>query len=1292
MENDQALAEISPQPFFVDRKILVVKDGDTISEALRRARIDPRANIFVTMDGRPISPDKFSSTRIYRDSRVILRIIPRGGQGESTGKTVLRIVLMIVVVVVSVLLGQYYGPALAAKLGVTSKLGISAVSAGLTAGIGMVGSMAVMALVPPATPELGGSGGDRRRDAYSITRTSNQAAPFGVIPQVMGRHRMFPFYAAQPYTEFIGKDQYLRCLFTFGYGPLEITDIKIGDTPIDEYDDVEYEVLQGYSTDAAPTLYTRDIFQENLGIKVTQAAGWIHRFTRGDTSEISVDLTFPEGLIWVDEDDGDKHEQNCTIEMQYREAGASTWIDLPDFYLRGKTSSALRRGVSWSVTPGRYEVRMRRITNDHGDPYRRSASHWTALRSIRNEVPVNISGMALLAIKIRANEQLQGVLDTVNAVVQTICDDYDSATGTWIARATSNPASLYRFVLQGPANQGALADARVDLAGLAEWHQDCEAYGREFNSIFESEGTVFERLGLIASVGKASLSINDGKFGVVQDKAQSVPVQHFTPRNSWDFSGLKTFPNIPHALKMRFINPDAEWQQDEVIVYNDGYDESSAEEFETIDLIGVTDRDQAWRMGRYYFACSKLRPEIYQISTDFEHLICQRGDLVLLTHDVPSFGLGFGRIKSVDSLDGWIESLTLDSAVTMESGKSYAIRIRQSDGDSQIITLVTDPGEKTVISPDVPFASSGISAGDLFLFGEVGSESIECIVKAIEPQSDLSARIQLLDAAPNVHLAETEAIPAYSSQISAFADPRNLRPERPIIIGVHSEYQTAIGIGGGYSRPTIKISMGAQSPQALRFAPELYEAQIKESDSEDDAWRSVAMAPIKSGEILITEVEDGETYDIRVRTISIAGKVSFWSYILGQAAIGDDLIPANVTNIRSEGSTIFWSYPNPPENHLGFRVRIYHGEDSSAGRWENAHDLFPNPISETTIDLEDRLIIGQATTILVKAVNTSGAESTTPGLLFLDYTHPIAKPFGIIQRERLRYSYWPGSFVNMKRDFLTEYWSCYSEDLVLVGDDSISFWSTEGDGLPFTRGPFATRTWIMDPPADPPFWRGGGAHYAPCSYQFQFTPAVMGSWYRGRISFEFDEIEETYQYDPIIYPHLTHLTFRAHTIHNGGQNQRIYYRVAYPEDAWSGDTTSFWSGDSNLFMNSGQGDWIRFTGVVENVTRQPYDGKWAADATSWNRATLWTLNILTETRYVEEIIDDLPIAIDGTRIPLTFTFSKIIQIADLAIQNDGGQAVSIKVLSKDPSGPIIQAYDSDGDPTTAIIDCTIRGY
>ena len=99
-----------------------------------------------------------------------------------------------------------------------------------------------------------------------IRGSQNRADPYGAIPLVLGRHLVVPLLGAEHYTERDGDDQYLRSLFVVGYGPLEIREIKIGDTPIGDFDDVDVEVREGYSNDKPIRLYPGTVFQEDLAI------------------------------------------------------------------------------------------------------------------------------------------------------------------------------------------------------------------------------------------------------------------------------------------------------------------------------------------------------------------------------------------------------------------------------------------------------------------------------------------------------------------------------------------------------------------------------------------------------------------------------------------------------------------------------------------------------------------------------------------------------------------------------------------------------------------------------------------------------------------------------------------------------------------------------------------------------------------------------------------------------------------------------------------------------------------
>ena len=233
-----------------------------------------------------------------------------------------------------------------------------------------------------------------------------------------------------------------------------------------------------------------------------------------------------------------------------------------------------------------------------------------------------------------------------------------------------------------------------------------------------------------------------GKYSVIQDKPRTSITQHFTPHNSWGFEGSKALPKLPHAFRVTFINEEKGFQPDEYIVYNDGYNAGNATLFEGMSLPGVTKPALVHKHARFHLAQIKLRPETYVINTDLEHLVCNRGDLVKVVHDVPMFGIASSRVGNKLSST----QLQLDEDLPMQAGKQYTIRIRNNDGGSIVRTVQSksSDGYYNIIDLTTPLGVNEGLANNLVLFGEMNQESADLIVLGIETNANLTARLTLL--------------------------------------------------------------------------------------------------------------------------------------------------------------------------------------------------------------------------------------------------------------------------------------------------------------------------------------------------------------------------------------------------------------------------------------------------------------------------------------------------------------------------------------------------------------------
>lgn len=943
-----------PKAFDQARVRVDLPAGLTVAELIVAAcgRLPPNCRAF--LDGHEVYPALFARVRPKPGTRLSFRSLPQGGGG------ILRSVAMLGLAVAAAFVAPYLAGAL---VGATSGLGFSIASAVIGAVISAVGSFLINALFPVKPPKISG---EQAPAVNFISTARNEANTFGPVPVIFGRHRVAPKYAALPYTEIVGDDQYLRLLFCVGYGPLELSDMRIGTTPLASFSGVELEVRQGYPADPPITLFPNQVLQETFDI-LLRAEGvpvgpWNQRTTAEDVDEISIDLTMPRGFYRTN-DKGSLRTSFIHYEVEYSPAGAGTWTPVVNQAIEMAKTQPVRFGHRWTVPArGQFDVRVRRSVQEDTALNITNEIRWTALRGHRNDPPVAAEQpLCLVALRIKASDQLNGVVDTFNCIAEALLPDWQPAASppAWNEAATRNPAAAYLAVLRGPANARPVPDARINWDVLQAWHEKCAAEGWTYDRILDSDAGVFDRLQEIATAGRAARAMPNGLWGVIFDDPDQPLVAHVTPRNSWGFESTRVYRRVPHGFRVGFLNEENDWQNDERIVYADGYDAGNATEFEGLDFPGVTSPDLIWRHGRFHLAQLLLRPEQYSFLQDFEQLAVTRGDLIRFTHDVPLFGLGVGRVKAVSGL-----TVTLDELVPMLASESYVMRFRTAAGDSLTFNLVTDPGERRTVMLVDPGSSPLVlpEADDLWMFGRTSAESVELIVHSVEPGPDLTARIVCVDAAPAIRLADQGEIPPFDSQVTP---PFDLRGRLPPTDLRFAEALTRAG-------PTVR-SIASLSWRAPQVTGQIgYEVQHRLAG---DPWPGRAEA-VTATFFEFVNLPTG-TYDFRVRSLGPSNTASDWTMLSGQTLLGLTTPPSDVTGFRVQiiGAVATLTWNAVADLDLSHYEIRFINEPASTALWKNGLVLAEN-ISGTSF--QTAALIG---TYMIKAVDQSEVESSNAALV-----------------------------------------------------------------------------------------------------------------------------------------------------------------------------------------------------------------------------------------------------------------------------------------------------------------------
>lgn len=1133
MLNDNIVVQKSLLPFRQDFETLHLENCKTIREIVNKTipYNFVGARLVVTLNNEVVEEDKWDA-QLKKGELVGLNFIPTGGGG---GKNPLATVVAVVAAVAVAVTGQYYAiPAM------SSAWGISEATA---AAIYYIGSSLVMSVASSAllsTPKQSYSSSEKESQSQFIEGASNSINKYGVVPVNLGTNRMFPPQAALPYTETSGNNQYARQLFTYGYGNVMITERKIGETAVEDYEEIELEDRLNSDLNSGTKLYSNDVYQESLNIKLTKETGDVVRTTQKNCNECEIDITF-QGLAYFN-DSGGRDNTTVQFEIQFAPVGTEDWstssagyqvtnsqqltvtltdtykentyvyrknplsvyrkqVTIPGYqkntfiilnlndgsisqqtiqtnpdtitwpalsseyavlgYINGKTqqfvdnranlagtyigsasdfpvtingsnltvgggfvkgytstftvtdsTSQVLRKVKRIVFPaaGQYDIRIRRLTNDSTDDKLRNDSYLTALRSITYTNPVRFADISGTAMRIKATDQLNGTVSSYNCIVTTLLKRYDKDSNTWVENVpSSNPADLFRYVLQSPAfaKHEDITDDKIDLEKLAEWWIYCDEEGLTYNRVIDYETSIDDVLNDICAAGVATLSKVNNIYSVIIDNERPIIKGLVTPRNSWDYSGNINYPELPHALRVEFRNLEKGYETDEVIVYNDGYNESNATLYERLQFESCTNYDLAYWYGRRYFATALLQPETHTFKMDFENLTFNRGDRINLVNDVILVGVGQGRITSLKTNSaGNVTGFNIDDTLNIPVVNNLGVRIRDNAAKGiNYYLLKPVAGEINTFDFSTPIAAANApSVGSLCAFVEDGKE-LDLIITQIKPGSNQSATITAIDYAP-ARFDPIAEFPDFESNITIAPD--FYKPYAPELAGeIQTDESVMIRNSDGSLSSVMVIPLTNKNEANI-----LPIVRVKRTGTTE--WFIPTALKKDANQLILTGMQDGASYDIEVRYQRQTGLQLLSDALLLKNIkfIGGSTPPKKVQNFRvtiMNGMGLFEWAPNDDIDISHYVIR--YSASTEDVTWESAQVVMDKITSTSITNIIHKGVY------LIKAVDMLGNTSEEPTVIFSNET---------------------GSFKNVVEELIQQPdWLGVKEN-VYVGGDNIS--------------------------------------------------------------------------------------------------------------------------------------------------------------------------------------------------------------------------------------------------------------
>jgi len=1027
----------------------------------------------VSINGSYVPPStfKFITPKAGTDIKILL--VPQGGD-------FLQIAGLIALAVAA----AYTGGAAAGAYGAFAG---AAVSVGIT----VAGTLALNAIFPPPNaPEMNDQG--EASAALTVTGQVNSARYDKGVQRIYGTVKNYPPIGAQPYTVSSANDQYLYMLFDMGYGEVDVSELKLGNTNITDFQEVEVKVHNAVKDSNDLDWFTSDVDTSAVNVEMSDGDPTTTRTSSTEQKFAQFDLLFNSGLVgfsstlkeveesvtftFVIKDENGVVLLPSEYAVHPLDTGQRYWNSVSSSVIAGTINVVGKEkdgfGISYelrTVAPtSKVTIELTRTTSTDNGVTTINRCAWTSLRTFRDSPAIKqfrlidtgvYATHTMIEMRIRATDQLSGLIDDFNCVASGKVRTWDGATFTSNV-VSDNPAWVYADILTGTMNQHPKDDTAVNWSELLRWADFCDelvtgqdntlSKSHTCNFVLDYSATMFSLMSEVAAVGRASPDVYNDQYSIIFEEEKSQKVQMFTNMNSSGFQSNRSYSQLPDAVKVSFKDPASDWVMRDLIVYNDGFDETNAKIFETIQSPKTLSSDEAYREGRYWLKAASVRQEEISFVTDIDWLECRRGSLIGFQQDVMQVGGTVARVKEVDGT-----VLTLDTDANMNGNQVGAFELRP-----QVGTIISGPiAVFQLAAPRViDIGVAGASVGDLIVINEFGKSSYELIVKAIDVNADYTATINCVEYAPAIFDLASDPVPTYNPNTVTVYAPNNVPTVMETLVA--SEILTLV-TGTYYASIKLDYTPGL-GPVPVRY--KIYK------QATDFSWELVGTTTNLSytwgSTILITsESIVGVSHSFAVVGVSandehLTPQTAKQVTIVPQGSTTKPAAPDyfNVENTAENTRRFWWGYDvtSVPNDLAGFKIKYTRSLEQDWGSATSLHDgLLIDP------PFEIRALPQGAQNVMMRSVDVAGNEATVSRVITFDIgDRPVAN---VLFQEDMSLPRTPASALwggfavkgnpvilstNLSADTSTSgvMWSSTATDLMWNDADAL-MWNTPNDSF-----------------------------------------------------------------------------------------------------------------------------------------------------------------------------------------------------------------------------------------------------
>ena len=352
-----------------------------------------------------------------------------------------------------------------------------------------------------------------------------------------------------------------------------------------------------------------------------------------DAEALYIGFICPGGLYKIDKDTGEILQHSVTYTVFYRVVGATDWVHAFTKKITARTRQPIRweETIAENLSAAQYEVAVvnRNTPLDEFDGMQEIRIDY---HKERRYMKFNLRNTAFYEVTLEANDQLNGRIPNMSVLVQGRKVRVYTDASTYTVEWSNNPAWVILDLLTNERYGLGIPDNRIDIDAFLSAAAWFDANNITLNLVLDGTKNARDIITAIQTATMCFVVQSGDKIRIVPDTIAD-PVQAFTEDNivdgslSWEKASLLDKIN---RIIIDYLEELDDYKKATIVI--DAPNITKVRE-KKIALLGVTNYEQAEKIGKLLLNYSELAQTVVRFKTGAMGLAAEVGDIITISYD-----------------------------------------------------------------------------------------------------------------------------------------------------------------------------------------------------------------------------------------------------------------------------------------------------------------------------------------------------------------------------------------------------------------------------------------------------------------------------------------------------------------------------------------------------------------------------------------------------------------------------------------------------------------------------------